>query len=90
VAPPVFKTGLAANTVAGGFDSLPPPPLDPKLTIRLQSDGPQTATPRPSSLTATVPAGCRRLAGALAGRFGGELFLSLQDASAQRLRRQIP
>jgi hypothetical protein len=24
---PVFKTGLAANTVAGGFDSLPPPPL---------------------------------------------------------------
>ena len=23
---PVFKTGLAANTVAGGFDSLPPPP----------------------------------------------------------------
>src|SRR5579875_514133 len=25
VAPPVFKTGLAANTVAGGFDSLPPP-----------------------------------------------------------------
>jgi len=27
VAPPVFKTGLAANTVAGGFDSLPPPPI---------------------------------------------------------------
>jgi hypothetical protein len=26
VAPPVFKTGLAANIVAGGFDSLPPPP----------------------------------------------------------------
>ena len=24
--PPVFKTGLAANIVAGGFDSLPPPP----------------------------------------------------------------
>ena len=24
--PPVFKTGLASNTVAGGFDSLPPPP----------------------------------------------------------------
>ncbi len=23
---PVFKTGLAANDVAGGFDSLPPPP----------------------------------------------------------------
>jgi hypothetical protein len=27
VAPPVFKTGLAANIVAGGFDSLPPPPI---------------------------------------------------------------
>lgn len=27
MAPPVFKTGLAAKTVAGGFDSLPPPPL---------------------------------------------------------------
>jgi hypothetical protein len=26
VAPPVFKTGLAANDVAGGFDSLLPPP----------------------------------------------------------------
>jgi hypothetical protein len=25
---PVFKTGLAANTVAGGFDSLPPPPVE--------------------------------------------------------------
>ena len=24
---PVFKTGLAAIAVAGGFDSLPPPPL---------------------------------------------------------------
>src|SRR5277367_1675905 len=30
VAPPVFKTGLAANIVAGGFDSLPPPPLFPR------------------------------------------------------------
>jgi hypothetical protein len=29
VAPPVFKTGLAANIVAGGFDSLPPPPVFP-------------------------------------------------------------
>lgn len=27
MAPPVFKTGLAANIVAGGFDSLPPPPV---------------------------------------------------------------
>jgi len=26
VAPPVFKTGLAANDAAGGFDSLSPPP----------------------------------------------------------------
>jgi hypothetical protein len=26
VVPPVFKTGLAAIAVAGGFDSLPPPP----------------------------------------------------------------
>ncbi len=26
MAPPVFKTGLAAIAVAGGFDSLPPPP----------------------------------------------------------------
>jgi len=26
VALPVFKTGLAANIVAGGFDPLPPPP----------------------------------------------------------------
>jgi hypothetical protein len=34
VAPPVFKIGLAANIVAGGFDSLPPPP--PFLTILLR------------------------------------------------------
>jgi hypothetical protein len=26
VAPPVFKTGLAGNTLAGRFDSFPPPP----------------------------------------------------------------
>ena len=30
MAPPVFKTGLAANIVAGGFDSLPPPPPIPR------------------------------------------------------------
>ena len=29
---PVFKTGLAANIVAGGFDSLPPPPVAPVLS----------------------------------------------------------
>ena len=27
MAPPVFKTGLAGNTLAGRFDSFPPPPL---------------------------------------------------------------
>jgi hypothetical protein len=27
VAPPVFKTGLAGNTLAGRFDSFPPPPI---------------------------------------------------------------
>ena len=27
MASPVFKTGLAAIAVAGGFDSLPPPPI---------------------------------------------------------------
>jgi hypothetical protein len=26
VAPPVFKTGLAGNTLAGRFDSFPSPP----------------------------------------------------------------
>ncbi len=31
MAPPVFKTGLAANIVAGGFDSLPPPPGRPVI-----------------------------------------------------------
>jgi hypothetical protein len=29
VAPPVFKTGLAGNTLAGRFDSFPPPPSCP-------------------------------------------------------------
>jgi len=27
VAPPVFKTGMAGIALAGGFDSLPPPPI---------------------------------------------------------------
>lgn len=27
MAPPVFKTGLAGNTLAGRFDSFPPPPI---------------------------------------------------------------
>ena len=33
MAPPVFKTGLAANTVAGGFDSLPPPPRVSEISL---------------------------------------------------------
>jgi hypothetical protein len=36
VAPSVFKTALAANIVAGGFDSLPPPPTwDSRRSKRL-------------------------------------------------------
>ena len=31
MAPPVFKTGLAGNTLAGRFDSFPPPPQFPLL-----------------------------------------------------------
>jgi hypothetical protein len=31
VAPPVFKTGLAGNTLAGRFDSFPPPPQFPRV-----------------------------------------------------------
>ena len=31
MAPPVFKTGLAANIVAGGFDFLPSPPENRSL-----------------------------------------------------------
>jgi hypothetical protein len=31
VVPPVFKTGLAGIALAGGFDSLPPPPEIPDL-----------------------------------------------------------
>ena len=40
MAPPVFKTGLAGNTLAGRFDSFPPPPFcsplggDPGLFTR--------------------------------------------------------
>jgi len=45
VAPPVFKTGLAGIAFAGGFDSLPPPPLK-------FSSG---ARPRPTSY-APIPA----------------------------------
>jgi hypothetical protein len=43
VAPPVFKTGLAANIVAGGFDSLPPPPICISTETRLQGSKLQTA-----------------------------------------------
>jgi hypothetical protein len=38
VVPPVFKTGLAANTVAGGFDSLPPPPPRGQVFARRKID----------------------------------------------------
>ena len=31
MAPPVFKTGLAGNTLAGRFDSFPLPPLFPLI-----------------------------------------------------------
>ncbi len=34
VAPPVFKTGLAAIAAAGGFDSLPPPPAKYLILLR--------------------------------------------------------
>jgi hypothetical protein len=34
VAPPVFKTGLAGNTLAGRFDSFPPPPQFPLVLRR--------------------------------------------------------
>jgi hypothetical protein len=43
VAPPVFKTGLAANTVAGGFDSLPPPPPICLISSKFLSQCYQTA-----------------------------------------------
>jgi hypothetical protein len=36
VAPPVFKIGLAANIVAGGFDSLPPPPTSDRHLIPVE------------------------------------------------------
>jgi hypothetical protein len=38
VAPPVFKTGLAGNTLAGRFDSFPPPPESLKRIERI-ADG---------------------------------------------------
>ena len=44
MAPPVFKTGLAANIVAGGFDSLPPPPSKPAICLSLLLGCHQSAT----------------------------------------------
>jgi len=38
---PVFKTGLAANTVAGGFDSLPPPPPSIRVDGRVSESASQ-------------------------------------------------
>ena len=43
---PVFKTGLAANIVAGGFDSLPPPPLFPANLLESLNDCHATANRR--------------------------------------------
>ena len=41
MAPPVFKTGLAAIAVAGGFDSLP---LPPEFSIQFVSCCEETMT----------------------------------------------
>ena len=44
VAPPVFKTGLAAIAVAGGFDSLPSPPKNPfKFGLFLCQQNPRSS-----------------------------------------------
>jgi hypothetical protein len=48
VAPPVFKTGLAANIVAGGFDSLPPPPPFPAISLLSFAECHQNANRRAS------------------------------------------
>jgi len=48
VAPPVFKTGLAANIVAGGFDSLPPPPPFPLICLDFLARCHQSANRRAS------------------------------------------
>src|SRR5271167_4149508 len=48
VAPPVFKTGLAANIVAGGFDSLPPPPLFPAIWLEFSAECHESANRRAS------------------------------------------
>ena len=48
MAPPVFKTGLAANIVAGGFDSLPPPPLFPSNLLEFLNDCHASANRRAS------------------------------------------
>jgi len=56
VAPPVFKTGLAANIVAGGFDSLPPPPIFVAISLafweechRVPTAPIKAKSPRPST-----------------------------------------
>ena len=64
MAPPVFKTGLAANIVAGGFDSLPPPPQigasarvarrDSKGEISMSTARPAKGSPR-KRLKASMP-----------------------------------
>ena len=55
MAPPVFKTGLAANIVAGGFDSLPPPPSIFLLGGRLMNGSHYTVILVPLKLVKVNP-----------------------------------
>ena len=55
MAPPVFKTGLAANIVAGGFDSLPPPPSILCSAGGLRNGSHQTVTLVPLKLVKVNP-----------------------------------
>jgi hypothetical protein len=49
VAPPVFKTGLAGNTLAGRFDSFPSPPfLSLEQNIRDECPWPRPANFAPA------------------------------------------
>jgi hypothetical protein len=45
VALPVFKTGLAGITLAGRFDSFPPPPITAWLTFATVSPSLRLASP---------------------------------------------
>jgi hypothetical protein len=50
VAPPVFKTGLAGNTLAGRFDSFPSPPQFPLICLGFLPQCHQSVTPRASGI----------------------------------------